>query len=135
MRNKKNALINGLKSGIIDTVTSDHIPLNIEHKAVEFDQASYGSTGLESSYGILQSLLDTETVIKALTSGYQIFGMQRPQIKVGELANLSLFVPSEKYTFEKKDVLSFSKNSAILGNKLKGKALGIINNKKIIWNG
>ncbi|GAK95194.1 dihydroorotase [Nonlabens ulvanivorans] len=132
---QKNALINGLKSGIIDTVTSDHIPLNIEHKAVEFDQASYGSTGLESSYGILQSLLDTETAIKALTSGYLIFGMQRPQIKVGELANLSLFVPSEKYTFEKKDVLSFSKNSAILGNKLKGKALGIINNKKIIWNG
>ncbi|WOI23565.1 dihydroorotase [Nonlabens ulvanivorans] len=132
---QKNALINGLKSGVIDTVTSDHIPLNVEHKAVEFDQASYGSTGLESSYGILQSLLDTESAIKALTSGYLIFGLQRPQIKVDELANLSLFIPDVKYTFEKKDILSISKNSAIIGNKLKGKALGIINNKKIVWNG
>ncbi|MEP4757459.1 MAG: dihydroorotase, partial [Nonlabens ulvanivorans] len=132
---QKNALINGLKSGVIDTVTSDHIPLNVEHKAVEFDQASYGSTGLESSYGILQSLLDTESAIKALTSGYLIFGLQRPQIKVDELANLSLFIPDVKYTFEKKDILSISKNSAIIGNKLKGKAHGIINNKKIVWNG
>jgi len=41
------AIQKALKDGIIDTVTSDHIPLNIEHKAVEFDQASYGSIGLE----------------------------------------------------------------------------------------
>lgn len=132
---QKNILINALKSGIIDTVTSDHIPLNIEHKAVEFDQASYGSIGLESAFGILQTLLDTEKAIEALTSGYQVFGIKKPQIKVDEIANLSLFVPTEKYTFEKEYIFSSSKNSAILNKKLRGKALGIINNKKIVWNG
>ncbi|EAS19535.1 dihydroorotase [Flavobacteria bacterium BBFL7] len=132
---QKGALINGLKNGVIDTVTSDHIPLNIEHKAVEFDQASYGSTGLESAYGILQSLLDTEKAIEVLTSGYQVFGLPKPKIKIDETANLSLFIPTEKYTFMKNDVHSSSKNSALLGKKLKGKALGIINNKKTVWNG
>lgn len=132
---QKNILINALKSGIIDTVTSDHIPLNIEHKAVEFDQASNGSIGLESAFGILQTLLDTEKAIEALTSGYQVFGIKKPQIKVDEIANLSLFVPTEKYTFEKEYIFSSSKNSAILNKKLRGKALGIINNKKIVWNG
>lgn len=137
LRDEKNssALISGLKNGIIDTVTSDHIPLNIEHKAVEFDQASYGSTGLESSYGILQSLLDTEKAIEVLTSGYKVFGLSTPEIREDKIANLSLFVPDEKYTFEKEHILSYSKNSAILGKKLKGRAYGIINNKKIVWNG
>lgn len=137
LRDEKNsnALISGLKNGVIDTVTSDHIPLNIEHKAVEFDQASYGSTGLESAYGILQSLLDTEKAIEVLTSGYKVFGLSTPEIEEDEIANLSLFVPDEKYTFEKEYILSSSKNSAILGKKLKGRAYGIINNKKIVWNG
>ncbi|WP_438961392.1 dihydroorotase [Nonlabens sp.] len=131
----RNALLSGLKNGVIDTVTSDHIPLNVEHKAVEFDQASYGSIGLESTYGVLQNLLHTEKTIQALTSSYEVFGKEKPQIKVGEIANLSLFVPDEKYTFEKEHIISSSKNSAVLGKKLVGRAYGIINNKKLVWNG
>jgi len=129
------ALVNALKSGVIDTVTSDHVPLNIEHKAVEFDHASYGSIGLESAYGILQSLLDTEKAIESLTSGYKVFNIEKPQIKEDVIANLSLFIPTEKYTFQKENIISSSKNSALLNNKLKGKAYGIINNKKVVWNG
>lgn len=129
------ALITALKNGVIDTVTSDHIPLNIEHKAVEFDQASYGSIGLESAYGIVQSLLDTEKAVEVLTSGYEVFGLKKPEIKEEEIANLSLFVPSEKYTFKKEHIISSSKNSPLLDYKLKGRAYGIINNKKIVWHG
>ncbi len=132
---QSSALIIALKNGVIDTVTADHIPLNIEHKEVEFDQASYGSTGLESAYGIVQSLLDTEKTIEVLTSGYKVFGLEKPEIKEDEMANLSLFVPNEKYTFEKNNIISTSKNSSIIGKKLKGRAYGIINNKKIVWNG
>ncbi|MGJ8684382.1 MAG: dihydroorotase [Nonlabens sp.] len=132
---QNNALLSALKSGVIDTVTSDHIPLNIEHKAVEFDQSSYGSLGLESAYGVVQSVLETEKAIEVLTSGYAVFGLEKPQIKEDEMANLSLFIPTEKYTFEKENIFSSSKNSAHLGKKLKGKAYGIINNKKVVWNG
>ena len=61
------ALIKGLKEGVIDGVTSDHNPIDIEHKKTEFDHAYYGSIGLESCFGALNNVLDLETTIKTLT--------------------------------------------------------------------
>lgn len=130
-----NAVKKGLKDGTIDTVTSDHIPLNIEYKAVEFDQATYGSIGLESAFGIINPILGLEKTIEVLTSSYQVFDQEKPEIKEDQLANLSLFVPNETYTLETKHLTSTSKNCAYLGMKHTGKAYGIINNKKVIWNG
>ncbi len=43
------ALQKGLKEGTIDFVTSDHSPMDIEEKRVEFDNAAYGTLGLESA--------------------------------------------------------------------------------------
>lgn len=52
----RQALIEGLKDGTIDIVTSDHNPIDIEHKKVEFDHAKDGTIGLESAFGALQTL-------------------------------------------------------------------------------
>jgi dihydroorotase len=57
------ALIKGLKNGTIDFVTSDHIPMDIEHKRVEFDNAKSGSLGLESAFGGLNTIFDLEETI------------------------------------------------------------------------
>ena len=54
------ALINGIKTNTIDFVTSDHLPMNIEEKQVEFENAAYGSIGLESAFGSLLTLFDLE---------------------------------------------------------------------------
>jgi len=50
-QNAINALIEGLKDGSIDMVTSDHNPIAIEDKKVEFDYAAFGTIGLESAFG------------------------------------------------------------------------------------
>ncbi len=57
------ALIKGLKEGIIDFVTSDHTPIDIEEKRIEFDNAAYGTIGLENAFGVLNELFDTETAV------------------------------------------------------------------------
>jgi dihydroorotase len=54
------ALVEGLKDGTIDMVTSDHNPINIEHKKIEFDYAENGTIGLESAFGALNSLFSTK---------------------------------------------------------------------------
>ncbi|MEB8329234.1 dihydroorotase [Flavobacteriaceae bacterium KMM 6897] len=131
-KNDVKALLKGLKDSTIDSVTSDHIPMDIELKRVEFDNAASGSIGLESAFGGLNNLLDLEMAIELLTKGRERFGLKTPIIKEGEKAALTLFDPDMEYTFDSENILSTSKNSMFLGAKLKGRALGIISNGQII---
>lgn len=127
-----NALIEGLKDGTIDMVTTDHNPIDIEDKKVEFDHAKYGTIGLESAFGALQTVFTTKKTISLLTQGKSRFGVTESTINVGEVADLSLFNPDDTYEFSKEDISSKSKNSAFLGLTLKGKTYGIIANNKIV---
>ncbi|MGK0377051.1 dihydroorotase [Patiriisocius sp. Uisw_017] len=127
------ALLKGLNEGTIDAVTSDHNPIDIEHKKIEFDHATYGSIGLESCFGALNSATHLETAISALTR-YAIFGLESPSIAEGAAANITLFDPDIDWKFTEDSIVSTSKNSALLGERLKGKAYGIINGKKLTLN-
>ena len=126
------ALIDGVKDGTVDFVTSNHSPIDIEHKKVEFDHAMFGSIGLESLFGALNNIFDTEKVIEILTQNKSRFGIVSSEIKEGEKACLSLFNPKETYMFATNNIYSSSKNAALLGSDLKGKALGIINNNQLV---
>ena len=129
-----NALIEGLKDGTIDMVTSDHNPLDIEKKKLEFDHADYGTIGLESAFGALNSVMTLKKTIETLTSGKTVFGIEYQPIKKGAKADLTLFNPNGTRTFTEKDILSKSKNSAFLGSKLKGVVYGIIAKNKLELN-
>ena len=126
------ALIEGLKDGTIDMVTTDHNPIDIEDKKVEFDFAKYGTIGLESAFGALQTLFTTKKVIALLTQGKSRFGIEENPINVGEIVDLTLFNPNTSYTFSNSSITSKSKNSAFIGQNLKGLAYGIISNNKIV---
>lgn len=126
------ALIEGVKDGTIDMVTSDHNPQTIEEKKVEFDHANYGTIGLESAFGALNQIFSTKKSIQLLTKGKERFGTITSKIEEGEVANITLFNPNERYVFGKSNILSKSKNSAFIGQELKGKVYGIYANKKIV---
>ena len=128
----RKALLVGLQDGTIDFVTSNHSPIDIEFKNIEFDHAQYGSIGLESIFGALNSIFTTEHVVELLTQKKNRFGLKPTSIIEGEQANITLFDPKKVYQFTKEDVKSTSKNSALLGSTLKGQALGIINNNQLI---
>ena len=114
--------------GTIDMVTSDHDPINIEYKKIEFDFAKNGTIGLESAFGALNSLFSTKKTIQLLTNGKERFGISNSIINIGNKAQLSLFNPSKSYVFEEKHILSKSKNSLFIGSKLKGYVYGVIAN-------
>ena len=130
-QNDIDALIEGLRDGTIDMVTTDHNPIDIENKKVEFDHASYGSIGLESAFGALQNIYTTKKAVALLTKGKSRFGIEEYAINEGQKANFSLFNPDAKYIFSENNIHSKSKNSCFLGSELKGKAYGIIANNKI----
>lgn len=128
----RKALINSVLDGTIDCITSDHNPIDIEHKKLEFDLAKNGAIGLESAFGTLQTILPTEIIVEKLTAGRRVFGIKSLEIKEGQKANLTLFTTEGTATFEEKNVLSKSKNSALFGQTTKGKVYGIYNNDQLI---
>lgn len=129
------ALIEGVMDGTIDCITSDHNPIDIEHKKMEFDLAKNGTIGLESAFGALMTVLPIEVIVQKLTAARSIFDLQQPEIKEGAQANLTLFTTDEKWTFSKESILSKSKNSAFLGFEMNGNVVGIFNNDKLVING
>jgi len=129
------ALIKGVKIGTIDMITSDHNPMDIEHKKVVFENASDGTIGLESLFGAVQTKIELEQIITCLTSNpRKRFDIDDPVIAIGENANITLFDPQVEYLFNEEHIISTSKNSAFLGKLLKGKAYGIFSNNKLILN-
>ncbi|GAA3625872.1 dihydroorotase [Flavivirga jejuensis] len=128
------ALIEGVKDGTIDMVTSDHNPIDIEQKKVEFDHAEYGTIGLESAFGALQTIFTTKKTIDILTKGKTRFALEQTPINIGNKINITLFNPDTEYSFSKKDIISKSKNTIFEGETLKGNVYGIISNNKISLN-
>ncbi len=126
------ALLKGLEDGTINGVTSDHDPIDIEKKKTEFDHAAFGSIGLESCFGALNALMDFENAVKMLTGLKTTFNIPSEAIEEGMVANLTLFDPNINWVFSEKNIFSTSKNTAFLGQNLKGKAYGIYANKKLM---
>lgn len=133
LRTKKDrtALQKGVENGTIDFITTDHTPIDIEQKRVEFDNAAYGSIGLEAAFGATNAVFGLEKSVELLTKGRNRYGITEPKLELGSEANLTLFNPEDAYTFTTEHILSTSKNCAYLGESLKGKVYGSINNNKM----
>jgi dihydroorotase len=128
----RQALLAGVLDNTIDCITSDHNPMDIEHKKMEFDLAKNGTIGLESAFGALLTVLPLEKVVEKLTSGNTILNFERQVVDINSKANLSLFEVDSNWTFSKEAILSKSKNSAFLGQPMQGKVIGIYNNGKLV---
>lgn len=135
LRTKKDrdALREGIKTGIIDFIASHHQPQDWDQKVCEFQYAKNGMETLESVFGAAQICgVNTETFIQMQTENIRkVFNLPLPSIQEGEKANLTLFVPEEEYIFEEKNIFSKSKNNAFIDKKLKGKVIGIINKDRL----
>ena len=132
-KNDIQALRKAVKSGIIDCITSDHNPIDIEHKKVEFSEAKDGVIGLDTAFGILNSVFDLETFIPFLThKPKEIFGLPNHSIQEENVVDITLFNPETEIKFTEKDILSTSKNSPFINKKGKGIVYGVFANNQLI---
>ena len=108
-------------------IVSDHNPIDIENKNVEFENGYYGTIGMETLFGSARQKLELEEIISCLTDKpMKRFDLPVSVIENDTKANLTLFDPDIEYVFEKNNILSKSKNSAFLGKTLKGKSYGVV---------
>jgi dihydroorotase len=128
--NDRTALITALQDGVISAIISDHMPLEIESKEVEFDDAGFGVRGLEGMFAALCTFvpeLPLATVVKALTTGpASVLGIPSATVTEGNSAELTLFCPHEKWTFTEADVPYGYANTPLLGMELTGKVKRIV---------
>ncbi|WP_293892724.1 dihydroorotase family protein [Flavobacterium sp.] len=128
----RKALLKGISDNTIDCITSDHNPIDIENKKMEFDLAKNGTIGLESAFGALMTVLPLNKIIEKLTSGKTILNIESQEIKEKNKASISLFTTTDNWTFGAAHILSKSKNTAFHGQPMKGKAIGIYNRGELI---
>jgi dihydroorotase len=121
------ALIQAIKDGTIDCVTTHHTPQHIDAKVCEFEYAGYGMLGLETAFGILGNLgLSLDQILNVLCNHpRKIFGLASG-IEKGSSADLTFFAPSGEKVAVKEDVQSRSSNSPYIGMKLKGLVVGTL---------
>jgi dihydroorotase len=131
-KNDVDALIEGLKDGTIDFITTNHTPIDVEGKDLEFPYAEFGAVTLESAFGLVNSFLYEKWSINELVACFTlktrtVLGIEIPQIKEGAKACLTLFNPNEEWVFSEKDIQTKSKNSPAIGKILRGRVVGVVN--------
>jgi dihydroorotase len=131
------ALKKAVLDGTVDCIASHHLPHEYDSKVVEFEYARAGMTGLETVYTVLRTAipeLSPEKAVQLLSETPRtLFGLEQPAIMEGQTACLTFFNPSGTTKVQEAALRSKSKNSAFLGRSLKGRALGIVNGDRIVW--
>lgn len=141
-RKDVDAIIEGLKDGTIDCIATDHAPHSIEEKEMEFEYAPNGIVGLETSLGLAftellhkKILSLEELILKYAINPRKIFNLQIPLIQIGSRANLTILDTEIVWTVDKTKFLSKSRNTPFHKKLLTGKAIGVINNCKMFFEG
>ena len=135
-------IIAGLKDGTIDCIASDHAPHSLEEKEMEFEYAPNGIIGLETQVGLAftelyhKKVLTFEQMIEKLSiNPRKILNINIPQIKEGELVNITILDPDVIWTVDKTKFKSKSVNTPFDKRLLTGKSIALINKNQIFIDG
>ncbi len=139
-RDDVEAIRQGLKSGVIDAIASDHAPHTENEKNIEFEYAASGSIGLETELAVSitdlvhTGLLSWSDLVKRVSaSPAKTLGLNKGSLGVGQDADIVIVSPEKEWTVKSRDFVSRSKNSAFLGKRLKGVVEHTISRGNIVY--
>ena len=130
----RDALIEGILDGTIDVIATDHAPHAFHEKQVEFERAAFGITGLETALPIVLTVLHhhfklplSRVVQLMSTNPARLFSLSgRGTLAEGAHADVTIFDPRKKWTFDASQSLSKSKNTPFDGWTFTGRAIATI---------
>jgi dihydroorotase len=133
------AILEGLRDGTIDAIATDHAPHHANEKMYEFDKAPNGITGLETAVSLtLDRLLHggvislTRMVELLACNPAKIFKLNRGTLKVGAVADVTIFNPEKQIRVDASKSQSKSRNTPFNGWELKGAPVAVIVGGRIV---
>ena len=137
--NDRQALLDGLRRGVIGAVGTDHAPHSREEKEVPFEAAPFGVTGLETAFAalythlVLPGLLPLETLLERMSAGSaRALGLPEPRLEVGARANLVLLDLETEWTVSETSFRSRSANSWLLGERLRAAVVTTVADGRVV---
>ncbi len=128
------AIVAALADGTIDAIATDHAPHALHEKQMEFERAPFGITGLETALGLAITQLHAgrkiplTRIVELFTAGpAQVLELKgRGTLARGSYADVTIFDPKKRWTFEAAKSCSKSRNTPFDGWKLTGKVTATI---------
>ncbi len=136
------AILAALADGTLDAIATDHAPHAAHEKEMEFERAAFGITGLETALALAVTRLHREKriplarIVELFTAGpARCFDLRgRGTLLRGSIADVTVFDPKKKWTFEKAKSLSKSKNTPFDGWQMTGKVVATIVGGKLVYS-
>jgi dihydroorotase len=123
----RQALIEAVRSGVLDCIATDHAPHAREEKEQPFEAAPMGVTGLETAFAalhtdlVLPGLIGLELLAERMTAGGEPFGITAPTLASGSAANIVLVDLAAEWEVGEAGYESRSTNCCFAGRTLTGR--------------
>lgn len=134
------ALLEAFRDGTIDAIATDHAPHHADEKALEFDQAPFGITGLETAVGLAfdlvnQGVIDLERLVSLCsTNPARIFSLQdRGRLAHNAHADVTILDPACEWVFDVVSSKSKSRNTPFHGRSMTGAAVATIVGGRVVY--
>ena len=134
------AVIDGIVSGVIDAIATDHAPHAGSEKMQEFERCPFGITGLETAIGLSLSELvhkDRITVgkmVELFTTGpARILKLDRGTLRPGAAGDVTVFDLDSEWTYDVQQSFSKSRNSPFHGRRFRGGPVATVVGGSIKW--
>jgi dihydroorotase len=136
----REAILVALADGTVDAIATDHAPHALHEKQVEFERAAFGITGLETALALAITQLHREhkipltRIVELFTAGpARVFDLRgRGSLARGNFADVTIFDPRKRWTFDAAKSLSLSHNTPFDGWQLTGKVVATIVSGKFV---
>ena len=137
----REAILVALADGTVDAIATDHAPHATHEKQVEFERAAFGITGLETALALALTRLHREhkipltRIVELFSAGpARVFDLRsRGSLARGNFADVTIFDPKKRWTYEAAKSHSLSHNSPFDGWQFAGKVVATIVGGKIVY--